>query len=255
MKQKLPVAVNIVLKIFEHLHEFAEDLDITVDGYGIVIVKKKGFVKPIEERLWLTFSIIRGKDEHTVVFRFSGSLQPISRIKMKSIDRGCEIVSECLGDKSICSYIDRMVKRLATNLDKIIEKMYKRTRDVDKKSVRFTMTLRYANIIDGLAEITLSSLYLRYPLLERRKMRLDEVKNLEEFLDKLYRKYGLAVKEIYVHVSDTDWMFILAVDLANMVYTPSFIENTFRVIGKEAIEKLMNKQDEYVTVAVLTTQS
>ncbi|MEM4583774.1 MAG: hypothetical protein QW611_02195, partial [Ignisphaera sp.] len=61
--------------------------------------------------------------------------------------------------------------------------------------------------------------------------------------------------EVYVHVSDTNWMFILAVDLENMVYTPSFIEDTFRVVGKEAVERFLNKQEDYVTITILTMQS
>ncbi|MEM1916651.1 MAG: hypothetical protein QXU00_05170, partial [Ignisphaera sp.] len=120
---------------------------------------------------------------------------------------------------------------------------------------KFTMSLRYAKVIDGLAEVTLSSLYLKYPLLERRKAKLDDVKNLDEFLDKIYKRYSPLVREVYVHVSDTNWMFILAVDLENMVYTPSFIEDTFRVVGKEAVERFLNKQEDYVTITILTMQS
>ena len=255
MKQKLPATPSNVLKVFENLSDFAEYLDIVFDGYGIVITRKKGLFKPIEEKLWLTYSIVKSNDEYVVTFRFSGSLDPVSRVRIRGSKKACEIVSECISDKSICSYIDNMLKKLATNLDKIVEKMNKQTKSIDMQITKFTMSLRYAKVIDGLAEVTLSSLYLKYPLLERRKAKLDDVKNLDEFLDKIYKRYSPLVREVYVHVSDTNWMFILAVDLENMVYTPSFIEDTFRVVGKEAVERFLNKQEDYVTITILTMQS
>jgi len=255
VKQKVHATPSNILKIFENLSDFAEYLDVVFDGYGIVIMRKKGLVKPIEEKLWLTYSIVKVNDEHVIMFRFSGSLDPVSRVRIRSSEKGCEIVSECIGDKSICSYIDNMLKKLTTNLDKIVEKMNKRSKSIEMNITKFTMSLRYAKVIDGLAEVTLSSLYLKYPLLERRKVKLDDVKNLDEFLDKLYRRYSSLIREVYIHVSDTNWMFILAVDLENMIYTPSFIEDTLRVVGKEAIERFLKKQEEYVTVAILTMQS
>ncbi|MEM4506496.1 MAG: hypothetical protein QXM82_03880, partial [Ignisphaera sp.] len=77
MKQKLPATTSDVLKVFENLSDFAEYLDIVFDGYGIVITRKKGLVKPIEEKLWLTYSIVKSNDEYVVTFRFSGSLDPV----------------------------------------------------------------------------------------------------------------------------------------------------------------------------------
>lgn len=255
MKHKINVSINDLLKVFENISDFAKELDISSDNYGIIVTKKKGLARSIEEKLWLTFSIVKLNNEYVVIFRLSGSIEPIARAKVKSISSGCEISTECLGDKDVCSHIDKMFKNLAKNTGTVIERLSKRAKASEAILAKFSLSSKYAKVIDGLAEVTLSSLYLKYPLLERRKMKLNDIKNLNEFLDNLYRKYVSTVREVYVHVSNTNWMFILAVDLENMVYTPSFIEDTLRVVGKGALEKLMEKQDEYVVVSILTMHS
>lgn len=255
MKYKVPIEANAFVKLFENLDKISEVLGTPVDIYGIVINVKKGMFKSVEEKYTLSYSITRGSGKYIVVFRLSGSVEPVARVEIEDRGKGCEVKLECV-DKNLCRYVNSLVKKLIDNIEIAIEKI-RRNVDLSEHRLKFRLSSKYIRFIDGLAEVTLSSLYLRYPLLDRKLKPLNEISNLENFLTEVHTLYSSRVNEVFVHISAPSWMFVLAVDLSSREYTPSFIDlkTSTRLIGKEAVEALKQRNDPYVTVTILNSST
>jgi len=255
LRLKLNTDANNFVRIFENLDKVSDVLGIPVDAYGINVKVKKGLFKGKEENYVLSYLIAKTANKYVVVFKLSGSLDPIARVEVEDVDRGCVVSLKCLDNKELCSYINDMLKKLSENVEKVMEKLKSRIKSEYRPG--FNLSPRYIKVIDGLAEVTLSSLYLKYPLLDRRIVSRDEVINVENFLEKLYKLYGTRVSEVFIHISASTWMFIIAVNFASKEYTPSFIDNTTnnRLLGEEALEALKSVNDPYVTITILSTRN
>ncbi|MEM4788933.1 MAG: hypothetical protein QXV06_03985 [Ignisphaera sp.] len=255
MKLKLNIGASNFVQIFENLEKVSDILGIPVDAYGINIRIKKGLFKGVEENYIISYLIAKTGNKYIVVFRLSGSLDPIARLEFEDIDKGCMVSLSCLSNKELCSYINDMLKKISKNIDKVLDKLNNIRRSEYRP--KFNLSSRYTKVIDGLAEVTLSSLYLKYPLLDRRIAPLSEVIDIENFLNKMYNLYSTRVSEIFIHISASTWMFIVAVNFSSREYTPSFIDNTtnHRLVGREALEALKLVNDPYVTITILTTRS
>lgn len=255
MRFKLNIEASNFAQVFENLEKVSDLLGISVDAYGINVRVKKGLFRGSEENYVISYLIAKTGNKYIVVFRLSGSLDPIAKVEVEDIGKGCMISLSCLSNKQLCSYINDMLKKLSENVEKVLEKL----NNIRKSEYRpkFNLSSRYTKVIDGLAEVTLSSLYLKYPLLDRRIASLSEVIDIEAFLDKMYKLYSTKASEVFIHISASTWMFIIAANFSSREYTPSFIDNTTnrRLIGKEAIEALKRVNDPYVTITILTTRS
>lgn len=255
MRYKIAIGADDFIQVLENIDKVSDILNIQVDPYGIMITVKKGLIKPIEEKYWLSYSIVRSVNKYVVVFHLSGSLSSVAKVEVEGKDEGSEIRLECI-DKNLCKYVNVLVKKLVENFEKAIEKVKKTNRTPEYRA-KFSLSTKYGKVIDGLAEVTLSSLYLRYPLLDRKTLPLNDVKDLNNFLTELYLAYNQKANEIFVHVAASKWMFILAVDLLSKEYTPSFIdlESNVRLVGKEAIEALKQRNDPFVSITILSSNT
>jgi len=254
LKYEVDADPQQVVQILEGIERVADLLGINASAYGITITVRKGLFRPTNETYVISYSIVRAANNYVVTFRLSGGLEPIARADITRSNSGCRIYLKCLGAKQLCRHIDDFLKKLVKNLDTAVQRLQSSLAP-SRVALGFKLSSKYNRVIDGLAEVTLSSLYLKYPLLDKRVVPIDEVKDIESFLDKLYMIYRARAREIYVHISASSWMFIVAVDLANMEYTPSFISDNVRVVGKEAIEMFKSRSDPYVSLSILSIHS
>ncbi len=250
MKIKASAEPEEIIRVFDEIERVATTLGIEYSSRGIVIKVKSGFFGRELKKQTVSYVVIEIGSEKIITFTTPGSLEPILRARVRKSDKGTVIETECLGRGmgSVCKALEKLLQSIAIRARELL-------RREEKPAAVFSLGDRYASLIDGLAEVTLASLYLRYPLLDRRVLRLEEVKNFDEFLEKLYRMYSSRAREILVHVETMSWRFILAIDFESRTYTPSFIENSLRVVGKEAIEKLMSKREEFATLTVFAMRS
>jgi len=158
------------------------------------------------------------------------------------------IETTCLGAKPVCKEIERLLQAI-TKIQRV------NVKSEAKPVHRFSIGNRYAAIIDGLAEVTLATLYLRYPLLGRHVVRLEDVKNIDEFIDYLYRAYSSKAKEIVACIEAENWRLILAIDFDMRTYTPSFIESSTRIVGPQALDMLKSKHSDRAILIVFAMRS
>ncbi|MEM3980968.1 MAG: hypothetical protein QXF79_06940, partial [Ignisphaera sp.] len=111
MKLKLNIGASNFVQIFENLEKVSDILGIPVDAYGINIRIKKGLFKGVEENYIISYLIAKTGNKYIVVFRLSGSLDPIARLEFEDIDKGCMESLSCLSNKELCSYINDMLKK------------------------------------------------------------------------------------------------------------------------------------------------
>ncbi len=248
MKVRTSVKPEEIVKIFEEVERVAGTLGIEYDSSGIILNVRKGVFSRETRKQPVSYILVEVGNEKVITFIVPGNLEPILRARIRKNDKGTVIETECLGEGSLCKAIEKILQVIATRARELLRKE-------EPPTSTFSLGNRYAPLIDGLAEVTLASLYLKYPLLDRRIARLEDVKNLGEFLEELYRMYGSRAKEILVHIETTSWRFILAIDFASRTYTPSFIENSTRIVGEEAIGKLMTKREEFVTLTIFAMSS
>ena len=218
------------------IDEVAKTLGYTVTSGGIVVKLSRGILsKRIEERV-ISYAVIRHRDRTVVIFRELGKLDPILRIEILNDQRGIVINTKCeSSEKSLCSTLEKIWSQFL----KEITKHLKTSKPTAEETYR--MSMYYATMIDGLAELTLISMYIRYPLIDRRIIKAREVKNLKEFLETMAMLYR--AKELLIHIEGRNWRFIVVLHVENKLYTPSFIENSKRALGEEALARLRTRDD------------
>lgn len=118
-------------------------------------------------------------------------------------------------------------------------------------TVGFRLSNAYQKILDGMAEVTLSTALLRYPLIMRLNLKVDNLKDTLSFLEYISRKVGEG-RFIILTIGE-NWRFIIGLNNPQKEYTPSFISFTSgeRLLGDEALKRINNlESNEQVKVMV-----
>lgn len=207
------------------------DPRIQIDQYGyIVISMSEGLLKKMHKKFMVTYWFI-GND--TIVFAHDDNNVPKTFGKL--IIRKDGIYWECIDSNldKLCNIISNAIKNNLSK-PKIRETLLKNIEGVE----RFQLSDAYQNILDGLAEITIATIQLKYPLIERRINNLGYIGYDEGVIEYLYNKFRQG--KYMVILQTYNWIFSIIVDLNTKEYTPSFIDitNNMRLLGNEAIKKL-----------------
>ena len=248
MKLRLTRNPREVVHALERIEHVANLLGIEVDGTNIVLTIRRGFLGREIEKVPITYIVVYRGSEILINFFTAMNWKPVLRARIGNVESIAMIETTCLGEKSVCREIERL-------LQAITKLQYIDVRREAQPVHRFSIDDRYAVIIDGLAEITLATLYLWYPLLDRHIVRLEDVKNIDEFLEHLYRTYSSRAREIVACIEAENWRLILAIDFDMRTYTPSFIENSTRIVGPQAIDKLKSKRGDRAILTVFAMRS
>jgi len=248
MKIRLTCSPRDVVRALERIEYVANFLNIEISGTNIVLTVKRGFLGREIKKVPITYVIVHRGNEILITFFTATDRNPVLRATIRGAEDIAMVETACLGEKPVCKEIERFLQAIT------------KLQHVDMKSEtqlvhRFSIGSKYTAIIDGLAEVTLTTLYLRYPLLDRHIVRLEDVKNIDEFLERLYRVYSSKAKEIVACIEAENWRLILAIDFSTKTYTPSFIENSTRIVGPQAIEKLRSKHSDKAILTVFAMRS
>lgn len=248
MKLKLVCSPQEVIRTLERIEHVANSIGVEVEGTNIVLTVRRGFLGRELEKVPITYIIVYRGNEILITFFTATDRKPVLRARIGNVKGIAMIETTCLGEKPVCREIERLLQAI-TKIQHVDVK-------TEAKPVyRFSIGDKYTAIIDGLAEVTLTTLYLRYPLLGRHMVRLEDVKNIDEFLDYLYRAYSSKAKEIIACIEAENWRLILAIDFDMRTYTPSFIESSTRIVGPQAIEKLKSKHIDRAILTVFAMRS
>jgi len=237
-----------VIRVLERIEYVARALNIEVNGTSIVLTVKRGFLSRGVEMVPITYAIVYRGSEVLITFFVAMDRKPVLRARVGGVGDTVVIETTCLGEKPVCREIEKLLQSIA-------KMRYANTESDVQPTHRFSINDKYTAIIDGLAEVTLTTLYLRYPLLDRYVVRLEDVKDIDEFLERLYRVYSPKAREIIACIEAENWRLILAIDFNMKTYTPSFIENSTRVVGLQAIEKLRSKHDDRAILTIFAMKS
>jgi len=207
------------------------DPRIQIDEYGYIVISiSEGLLRKEHKKFIVTYWFI-GND--TIVFAYNDNNIPKTFGKLITGKDG--VYWECIDSnlEKLCNIISTTIKNNLSK-SKIRETLSKKV----SGTKRFQLSNTYQNILDGLAEITIATIQLKYPLIERRINNLGYIGYDEGIIEYLYNKFKQG--RYMVILQTFDWIFSVIVDLDAKEYTPSFIDmvNNIRLLGGEAIKKL-----------------
>jgi len=207
------------------------DPRIQIDQYGYIVISiSEGLLRKEHKKFIVTYWFI---SNNNIVFAYNDNNIPKTFGKLVIEKNG--VYWECIDSnlEKLCNIISNTIKNNLSKL-KIRETPSKKVSEI--KGFRLSNT--YQNILDGLAEVTIATTQLKYPLIERRIYSLEYIGYDEGIIEYLYNRFKQG--KYMVILQAYSWIFSMIVDLDTKEYTPSFIDimNNIRLLGSEAIKKL-----------------
>jgi hypothetical protein len=218
---------------------------------------RKGLLSRSYEIYIVEFGLIKGVKTIGAFFavRSKESIIPVLTVRFQPLREGLLLGRWMCHDDNYQKICKELLGVLKTGLEKA-----KPTEAEAHKSPSVTQAFRmgysYAHLLDGMAEVTLATALLRYPLISRMTYDVEVVKNLEEFLRLMTRK--LSKGKYIITVTGKDWRFIIGLNTQTLEYTPSFIswKTNERLLGEEAVKRLqMMNSGEEVQILVFEVPS
>jgi len=213
----------------------------------IVISTKKGFIKKFEMKYNVKIYMVGSNVFVFGILTDEGFLEAFARLHPK----GSEWYLECINKEysHLCSSILDAIKRGI--------RLYETQKKGSSNTAHqiFKMSRAFESFLDGFAEVTAISAAIKYPIVERKIIKLGELGDVLELIDYLYSKYRNG--KYVVLLLSGDWMFSIAVDLDRKEFTPSLVvwSSNLRLLGEEALKKFSQiNRDENVRLTVYSMQ-
>lgn len=235
----------------DEMYELFSRLGFTVnDMEGTVLFKsRKGFIKKLETIYNVKIYMIGNDNFSFGIQTERGMLEVVARLYQK----GGEWYFECIKKEHshLCSSILSAIKSGIKMYERKITE--KSSSNVDQHA--FKMSRAFESFLDGLAEITAISAAIKYPIVERKTIKLNGPKEILGIIEYLYSKYKNG--KYVIILLGSDWMFSIAVDLDTREFTPSLVvwSSNLRLLGEKALETLNQiHRDEDVKLNIYSMQ-
>ncbi len=210
-----------------------------LSGEGdLVITVRKGFFSKKEVKYFISYGLL-GEEGEVFFFREVDSGEVFLTGKFRQVEGDTVLIeSECKLEalKELCKEVIEVMKKGLSGYGGSKEAGESGSREGTKR--KFSISGIYSNLLDGFAEVTLSSAILRFPLVWTGSVRVDDIADIESFLERLINRYG---RRKYIVMAGTDtWKFVVGFDATKGEYTTSFIswKSGERLLGYEAIDRL-----------------
>jgi len=207
------------------------DPRIQIDQYGYIVISiSEGLLRKEHKKFIVNYWFI-GRDTIVFVYNDNNILRTFGKLIIEKNGVYWECIDSSL--EKLCTIISNTIKNNLSKL-KIRETPSKKVSEIRE----FRLSNTYQNILDGLAEVTIATTQLKYPLIERRMYSLEYIGYDEGIIEYLYNRFKQG--KYMVILRAYSWIFSAIVDLDAKEYTPSFIDivNNIRLLGGEAIKKL-----------------
>jgi hypothetical protein len=230
----------------------------SINKFGDLELKiRKGLLSKGYDIFIVEFGLIKGVKTVGAFFavRSKESIIPVLTVHFQPLREGILLGQWMCHDDNYQKVCKELLRILKSGLEKA-----KPPEAGAHKPSSATQVLRmgysYARLLDGMAEVTLATALLKYPLISRMTYDVEVVKNLEEFLRIMTRK--LSKGKYIITVTGKDWRFIIGLDTETLEYTPSFIswKTNERLLGEEALKRLQEiSSNEEVQILVFEVPS
>lgn len=245
--------INKVDDIYDLFSKLGFAID-NIEG-TILLESRRGFIKKRRTTYGIRVYTIGSSIFNFGVQTEGGVLELVARLYQKD----GEWYFECSKKEysHICSLILDAIRRgirLYEEQDVRLSQTTESSNTVTQQSL-FRMSKAFESFLDGFAEITAISAVIRYPMVERRIIRLSSSEEVLKIIEHLYSKYKSG-KYIIILLSQ-DWMFNVVVDLDKMEFTPSLAmwNLDLRFLGERAMNMLDQLcRDEDVTLNIYSMQ-
>ncbi len=219
----------------------------TMEGI-IILSSKKGFIKKFEIKYNIKVYMVGNNIFIFGILTDEGSLEAIAKLYPKDNEWYFECINKEYSHlcSSILDTIKRGIKLYKTQTTKSSS---------DRSQQTFKMSRAFESFLDGFAEITAISAAIKYPIVERRTVKLSEVGEVLRVIEYLYSKYKNG--RYVILLLGKDWMFSMAVDLDKKEYTPSLViwSSNLRLLSEKALEAFNQiDRDENVRFTIYSMQ-
>lgn len=220
------------------------DLEVTI---------KKGLLSKKEEKHTMEFGVIKGTKTIGAFFalRTDHGMNTIMTIHFMK-EKGKLSAEWTCHDSRYSKLCDEILKILKKGLKEAPSIKGKRrvtgSQEVDRKSL-LRLSELYSAKLDGFAEVTLATALLRYPLIMKFEDKVENMLDIEDFLERFAARVGKG--RYIITVSGDDWRFIIGFNTETGEFTPSFVSwsGNERYLGEEAIVRFKKiKPDTKITV-------
>ncbi len=229
----------------------------SINKFGDLELKiRKGLLSREYKTYIVEYGFIKGVKTAGAFFavRLKENITPVLTVHFQPVKE------DILLGQWIChdSNYRKMCKELLNILKSGLEKAKPPEIEAHKPSAThgFRVGYSYAHLLDGMAEVTLATALLKYPLINRMTYNVEVIKDLDEFLKMMTRK--LSKGRYIITVTGKDWRFIIGLNTETLEYTPSFIswKTNERLLGEEALKRLQKiNSSEEVQVLVFEVPS
>ncbi len=157
----------------------------------------------------------------------------------------------CHEDKysKICDEIIKILKKGLKEPPSIKKKYRTTSPQKEEKKPLFRISELYSTKLDGFAEVTLATALLKYPLIMKFEDKVENIRDIENFLERFAARVGKG--RYIITVSGSDWRFIIGFNTETGEFTPSFVSwsTNERYLGEEAIVRFKKiKPNTRITV-------
>ncbi len=219
-----------------------------IDEFGDLIVEaRKGFLSKEVEKYIIEYGVIKGTKAVGAFFaaRTGGTIEPVLTVKF--LQKGgkvkCEWVCHERKYEKLCK---QLLHYLRKGFPKARMKEERPRKEEEERPRLFRLSGLYASMLDGMAEVTLATALLKYPLVDSLRIKAGVLQDVHEFLKVISSRLGNG--RYIITATGQGWRFIVGLNNDSGEYTPSFISwsSNIRLLGEEALKKLsqLNPEEE-----------
>ena len=237
-------SVNDIYNLFSKLGVPIDDIS------GVVVItSRKGFLKKYEVKYNVKIYMVGSNTFVFGVLKDEGSLEAFAKLYIK----GNEWYFECNNKEynDLCTSILNSIK-------KGIKLYGLKTPEKSNTAIThqsFKISKAFESFLDGFAEVIAASAAIKYPVIERKVVRLGELGDVLNIIEYLNTRYSSG-KYVILMLGE-EWMFSVAVDLDKKEFTPSLViwSSNTRLLGEEALAAFKQLNiDENIRFSIYSLQ-